>query len=401
MPVDERGSRRNGVQATAVGLALLLAACAGGGTRDPTDLPVDVAGDVAVPEVPGDLPGDADAPADADTLSPADVAGFDGSDDPGAAPDACIPDCADRECGPDGCGGTCGPGCGEPGWCSPTTFCDEASGRCAQACCWANTPTEFGSAAALATAEIPADGPFIEARCFDLDGDGVGDNGARVLDAQGNPRLADALAAGTFVPIFEWKDGTGGACEFGPLTILFGQADGTASTPPGYVVLDESYASALCSPVYVFCDATIAGGRLAFGPVELPVSIPIEEGVVVNVTLVQARLVADVPEVPGPDGFRLENGILSGVLTKGQLQAGVDQLQALCDAAPEGAKPEFCATLQLSFLAGLPFDLHEVRDAEGGVTYVPKSKEAPGDALSVCFSFTASPARIVGPAPHP
>jgi hypothetical protein len=125
-------------------------------------------------------------------------------------------------------------------------------------------------------------------------------------------------------------------------------------------------------------------------------SIPVSEGLVIDATLIQAKVKANITAGATADGFAATEGVLSGVLTKQQLETAIAKLQASCDAAPADAKPDYCSSLKVALSAmNLLFDLHQVGDG----TFVARTKELPGDAASVCLTFTLSKARVVDMAP--
>ena len=110
----------------------------------------------------------------------------------------------------------------------------------------------------------------------------------------------------------------------------------------------------------------------------------------------QAKLKARVVS-GGASGVVLAEGVLSGVALKDDLNTMVANMQATCDAAPAGAKPDFCSYLTVATSAmALLFDLHQVIDDQGKLTFVAKSKENPGDAASVCLTYDLSKAKVIG-----
>jgi hypothetical protein len=126
-------------------------------------------------------------------------------------------------------------------------------------------------------------------------------------------------------------------------------------------------------------------------------SIPVQEGLVIDATLIQAKLKGTIANGDAATGFELTGGVLSGVLTKEQLQSAIDKLQATCDAAPAASKPDFCSYLTVAKSAmALLFDLHQVKAEDGTLTFIAKSKENPGDAASVCLTYGLSKAKVIG-----
>ena len=146
-----------------------------------------------------------------------------------------------------------------------------------------------------------------------------------------------------------------------------------------------------------FPGAKIVAGAMSAGPSEFQLSIPISEGLVIDATLIQAKVKANLTAGGTANGFAATEGVLSGVLTKQQLETAIAKLQASCDAAPANAKPDFCSYLKVATSAmNLLFDLHQVIDDQGNLTFVAKTKDLPGDAASVCLSYSLSTAKVVG-----
>jgi hypothetical protein len=375
------------IPAWALGLATLAmaldAGCDGGGPAPvdavavDTDVPGEVAADV------GEDEGDAGAEVQ----------------DPG--PDTCVPDCADpdvfievpnctnRECGPDGVGGFCGS-------CAEGAQCNGLTGRCFDD--WGfgwYRPTSWGPAGVMSSVQTPSDPAEIRSRCFDYTGDGLGDNGLKGLAGQVNGPLATLVQADATLLLFELMDVTDFTNT--PSFRLIGLLGRSAATPPvvsgDVYVLEQSYLLDIQAPMIYFRGASITNGALAAGPSEFQFSIPIAEGLMIDATLIQATVKGDILAGATADGFELANGVLSGVLTKQQLETAIARLQANCDAAPSSAKPDYCGYLDVATNAmPLLFDLHQVGDG----TFVAKSKDEPADAGSICLFFGMSKAKVIG-----
>ena len=309
----------------------------------------------------------------------------------GRCPIIDCPDCNGRECGSDGLGGTCGT-CTEP-----HTICDELQARCVLTCDWATEkPAAWGPAGHVSALQTPADATVVKASCFDYTGDGLGDNGFKAVAGQVNGPLADWIANGSLSILFELAKVTDftDTASF-QLNILQGTS---TSTPPAtsgdFDVQEASYVTDNCQPVYSFAGASITGGVLATGPRQFQLSIPIQTDLVIDATLIQVQVKGTITNGADADGFEMTDGVLSGVLTQQQIDTAIAKLQASCDAAPAAAKPSFCA-----YLKAQPdfswYDLHQ----NGDGTFSAKTKDLPGDALSVCLAFTLSKAKVVGFAP--
>jgi hypothetical protein len=397
-------------------LLLALAACGGGSGTSGADAAVEY----DVPEDPG-------AAEDAAPETVPDAA-------MDLGPETCTPDCASRECGDDGCGGSCGtcpggcggiltcyegscgavpccPNCAERqcgsdgcygtcGTCAgPDMECDMLRGECVVHCDWTtDRPFLWSATGVVSSMQTPATTAIVQATCFDYTGDGLGDNGLKGLADQVNGPIADAIAADSFALLLELA----GVTDFTDTAsfVLNGLVGTSTATPPvaqgDFLVQERSYVPDICLPMIQFQGARITAGALAAGPHEFQLSIPVSEGLVIDATLIQAMIKANITAGATADGFAATDGVLSGVLTKLQLETAIAKLQASCDAAPADAKPDYCSSLKFAFSAmTLLFDLHQVGDG----TFVARTKELPGDAASVCLTFTLSKARVIDMAP--
>ncbi len=302
----------------------------------------------------------------------------------------CVPNCTDRVCGSNGCdGGSCGT-------CDATKACSELTGTCVDKCDWAvDKPTAWGPTGAIASLTTPADAAVVKSLCFDYTGDSLGDNGLKGLAGQVNGPLADAVSGGDIAILFELAGVTDflNTASF-QLNGLLGASSTTPPTTTGdFFVQETSYITEICQPMIFFPGAKIVAGAMSAGPSEFQLSIPISEGLVIDATLIQAKVKANLTAGGTANGFAATEGVLSGVLTKQQLETAIAKLQASCDAAPANAKPDFCSYLKVATSAmNLLFDLHQVGDG----TFVAKTKELPGDAASVCLSYTLATAKVTG-----
>jgi hypothetical protein len=292
------------------------------------------------------------------------------------------------ECGPDPvCGTECGP-------CDDGFVCD-VQGMCLEECDWeTDMPTSWGPAGVISTLQTPADKATAGAVCFDYTGEGTGDSGLVGLAGQVNGPLRDAIEGGDIGIIFEFA----GVTDFDStasfqLNGLLGESNADPAVMGGeYVVMEDGYVQDTCMPLIYFRGAKIVDGMLSAGPSNFRLSIPLDETLVLDVTLVEAQIKAEITE-GGVDGVAATGGVLSGILTKAELEAVLGALEAECDAAPAGEKPDFCDYLSIAKTAmALLFDLHQQEDG----TYIPKSAQAPGNAASVCMTFDLTKATVVG-----
>lgn len=382
-------------------VALLgYAACSDDSGGTDTTTPQDVIQDQTPPTDNG-VPEDTTEPRDTTTdnvTPPTDNGGTDtvtpptdegGTDTvPPPTDEGCVPNCEGRVCGNNGCGGECEPGCGENEVCN-------LQGQCDATCVWEDDkPTSWGPGAVVSSLATPGDAAVVKATCFDYTGEGDGDNGLKGLAGQVNGPLSDAVNGGDIAIIFELA----GVTDFvnTPSFQLNGLLGESTVNPPAltgdFYVQEDSYVKETCLPMIYFKGASITDGVLAAGPSEFRLSIPVMEGLVIDATLIQAQLKGTIANGDTTDGFEITGGVLSGVLTKEELENALNALQATCDAAP-APKPDYCGYLSVARSAmALLFDLHQ----NGDGTFSPKSKELPGDAASVCLTFGASKAKVIG-----
>lgn len=308
------------------------------------------------------------------------------------------PDCDGRTCGPDGYGGTCPPGC------SDGEVCDTLRGTCviADVCPPLGSPPAWGPAGVVSALLTPSDVAVIQATCFDYTGDFLGDNGLKGLASQINGPLPTLVENVSRAILFELAGVTGFVDA--PGFQLNGLLGASATTPPvlsgDFFVKEASYLAETCAPMIYLTGARIEAGKLTTPKSEFRLSLPVQEGLVIDVTVIQAQLKGDIRNGDVATGFELENGVLGGVVTKQQLSEAVDKLKEFCSTTTP--KPDFCSYLAVvDSTMGLIFDLHQVRDGEGNLTFIPKSKENPGDAASICLAYSLSKAKIVGFEPAP
>ena len=348
----------------------------------PVTQDVPVTGDVPATDVPRtDVPVTTDVPVATDTPVATDV--------PVDVP--CVPVCTNRTCGTNGCGGTCGT-CADA-----ATVCDELLGKCVTKCDWTTfkPALTWGPVGAVATLQTPADATVVKTTCFDYTGDGNGDNGLKGLAGQVNGPLSDAVSGGSIAILFELAGVTDftNTASF-QLNGLLGKSTATpAATTGDFYVQDTSYVQDICMPMIYFTGASITAGELAAGPAQFQLSIPIQTDLVIDATLIQAKVKAKITAGGDANGYAATEGVLSGVLTKAQLDTALAKLQASCDAAPAASKPSFCSYLKVAASAeSLLFDLHQ----NGDGTFAAKTKDLPGDAASVCLTYTLATAKVVG-----
>ena len=328
--------------------------------------------------------------------------------------DSCEPDCPQYSCGDDGCGGHClceqgwtcqagsltcaiieygncqGKTCGGDGMGGLCGTCDDPAkpvcgptGTCGPSTC--TFPTTWGKVGVVATLQTPGDAAGV-ALCPDFSGDGKGDNGLKALASTINPELTKAIpgSIGILFELVGVDDPTADNPGF-QLVALIGKPD--AADPTKWDVdpasFDPATPSGECRPLIFFDGARIASHQLTAGPSLFSLTVPVASlGGDLSLTFEQTHVVADLT-----DGtVAATRGILSGILTKNQVDAALAKLQITC-AKPN--PPSGCTYLATSksFLPML-FDLDQNQDGKK-------------DAASLCFFFTLQAATIVGLVPAP
>jgi|GEM_PF-685408 hypothetical protein len=336
---------------------------------------------------------DADTEDDTDTKEDADTE--DDTDTDTEEPPECVKDCEGRTCGLDP---VCGESCGE---CDTDggEICVEMIGQCLEAKNWdTDKPTSWGPAGLVQTLDLPDTGTSKEV-CFDYTDDGDGDNGLSGVKGLIGNALKDAH---TFGIIFEFEDVTNfeNSGEF-RLIGLMGEPDKSEGAEPGdYLINEDSYIREAAVPMITFPGSEVTNRVLTTPKARFVLTIPVQENLVISASLSDAQIKGDVVACDDDDkcadGVVIENGVLSGILTKQDFQRVADDLVAWCDAQPEDERDSMCGYLKpstINMVLGL-FDLHKKSDG----TYVPKNVDEgfPANALSACVQFTLSKIVIKG-----
>lgn len=311
-----------------------------------------------------------------------------GPTDPGQEDVPCVPNCGTQECGND-------PVCDEPcGECDETEVCN-LQNMCDLKCDWeTDKPTSWSPSGVVNYLQTPASKTDAGAVCFDYTGEGTGDSALAGLAGQVNPPLVDAIEGGDIGIIFEFAD----VADFSNSGTfqLNGLLGASTAEPPvlggEYDVSEDGYVTDTCKPLIYFLDAQITDGELTTPKSRFSLSIPLDATLVIEANLIDAQLKGTVV-AGGVDGVELSDGVLSGVLTKEEITAVIDNLQASCDNAPEGEEPSYCGYLGMAKqLLPTLFDLHRTEDGE----YFVKSTDKPANALSVCMTYTLAKATVRG-----
>jgi hypothetical protein len=335
---------------------------------------------------PGEEP-EPDTKEDADTE--------DDTDTDTEEPPECVKDCEGRTCGLDP---VCGESCGE---CDTDggEICVEMIGQCLEAKNWdTDKPTSWGPAGLVQTLDLPDTGTSKEV-CFDYTDDGSGDNGLATVKGLIGDALKDAH---TFGIIFEFEDVANfeNSGEF-RLIGLMGEPDESEGAEPGdYLINEDSYIKEAAVPMITFPGSEVTNRVLTTPKARFVLTVPVKDDLVISASLSDAQIKGDVVACDDDDkcadGVVIENGVLSGILTKQDFQRVADDLVAWCDAQPEDERDSICGYLKpatINMVLGL-FDLHKKDDG----TYVPKNPEEgfPANALSACVQFTLSKIVIKG-----
>jgi len=316
----------------------------------------------------------------------------------------CVPeDCGDQECGKDSCG--VADGCGV---CGEGQVCVEMTGTCEDTCVYPDDlPTAWGKSGVVNSLHVPANATEKEP-CFDYTGDGVGDCGLTGLASQVNGPLNDMMTEGSIAIMFEFANVTDftATADF-TLHGLMGESQtcdevAQTCTLAGDMWVDEaSYMEDTCLPMIFFEGSEIAAGALAAGPGNFTISVPLSPELLLTVHLVNAQIKADL--TAGTIGVAAANGVLSGVVTKQELTSIIASIEAECakDPVPE-AVADICPYIGVAKGAmAMLFDMHqcdgsEVGCPEGSGTYIAKDLDHPGDAASLCLTFTLAESNITG-----
>lgn len=301
--------------------------------------------------------------------------------------EVCDPACGDKVCGPDACGNP--DGCGT---CDAGSECNVLDGTCHATCTYPDDlPTAWGESGVVNYLHVPANATEKEP-CFDYTGDEVGDCGLTGLASQVNGPLADMMTDGELAIMFEFDSVAdfSNTAEF-TLNGLMGEPV-TAGTLAGEMYVDQaSYLEGICIPMIYFEGSSITDGALAAGPGNFTISVPLSEDLILTVHLIDAQIKANL--TAGDTGVSATDGILSGVVTKEELTAIIDSLDAECqkDPVPEAVE-DICSYLGVARSAmAMLFDMHQTEDG-----YINKDAENPGDAASLCLQFTLAESEITG-----
>jgi|GEM_PF-1831700 len=350
-------------------------------------------------------------------------------------PKACVPRCDDKVCGEDGCGGLCG-ACERyhvclDGACVPCASdcegrvcgsdgCFGSCGECASGVCTADGTACVRPEPVLAGArvdaayfpatsdEIPWEHPtLVGARCLDLTGDGIPDDGfgalASTLAGFGvdlNDTFQGAIDDVERALLLQFEDG-------GNDSRLSGYVGRLTETPaeyeaaPGEPAL-ESFAARLDeATLCASADTANVGGILSFLFDDTFLALA-------DLPLARVRIEGLLDGAPDDSGFVLRDGVVGGMFFKADLDLGLYESRLWCATDPE-APSDVCGYLSMSdmslvetFLAwdlDVPSCTKELNVYDPADPLVVVGHEPNCQAVSVCAYWSAEKARFKGPFP--
>ena len=320
----------------ACSMALATTACDSGDS----DSSSTAATDVGTNPDPADTTADT-AGATPDTVAENDVTDVGPEDVPAADPCESDP-CATApgpECGDDGSvvtyedGGTCSvdeAGSAVCEWSSTSTACAEGEICASGACAAAGDPHEYlfsGDATYLSELTVPGMG---ESCCFDFTGDGVPDNKLGTLLAtlesqfNVNELISDAILDGSISIVFEHSglDDAADDDQVGLNGFICDSENSYEDKAAGngdFTADVSSFVPGTMTPLIAFGSAAISGGVMTAGPSLFVLSLPLLEGVDLNLTIHDTQIEATSSAGSNGTGLDLTDGKLGGVIPLGEL----------------------------------------------------------------------------------
>jgi len=215
------------------------------------------------------------------------------------------------------------------------TACADGEVCAGGACVLEGNPADYvfsGSATYISELTVPGVG---EVCCFDYDGDDVPDNKLgnllATLESQFNVNelIGEAIVDGSISIVFEQTD-------------LAGHTDDDAFGMNGFICESEStyedkaagngvflaeassFVPGTAAPLIAFGAASIAGGLLSAGPSLFVLSLPLLEGVDLNLTIHDTRIEATATAGSNGSGLDLSDGKLGGVIPLGELYSALN-----------------------------------------------------------------------------
>ena len=346
-------------------------------------------------------------PVDGDSLGEPDAPQLDvnRNGDGDSLVDVCQPQCGDRECGLDGCGAKCG-------FCSDGAVC--ISGYCLE------PSGDFGPSSFINELAVgPAN------CCFDLDGDGLTDNGLEALLSNIAPLLQDTdpnVAVKAFVedgraPVLIEFDGVDNWNDDLDVVLHFivgtdADDDFTDNLSPdvaGVFLADADYLDESGQPLMALDSAVISGGLLQAQAAQLKAYVPISEEL--GFDLIVEQVVAEATVSSSEQGgVSLGAGKLGGLIRSTVLFDGLNGYiagECSCLGLSDGLIVDGqCAT------DGNNEDCNDEDEDACGLIYgacdlaltfiqfdIDTDDDGLKDAISVGLEFAGLPALIAGIAP--
>ncbi len=224
---------------------------------------------------------------------------------------------------------------------------------------------------------IAADG---DVACPDIDGDGTPNNALSLVGNLANESLAGSVASGAF-NLFLLAAGLAAPGLDG----IFDLEVVTATSEPDGYLLDPNSLNMEGRAKIRFPGSRARGGVLETSPERFPLAVPLVDGVELTLNVSDARIQGAI-SVDEDNGLTLQNGVLTGAVTREDLQAGIDALIEICEM-PDA--PAFCEQV----IGVLPV----VTDIL--VADVDVSGSGAPDGYSTCLKMTVSPETLGGVEP--
>ena len=213
--------------------------------------------------------------------------------------------------------------------------------------------------------------------CPDLDGDGAPNNALALVGMLANESLATAVDGGT-LNLFMLAAGLAAP----GLNGVFDLEIVTAVRADQGFSIDPTSLDADGRPRIRFPASRVREGALETSSETFPLAVPLVDGIELTLRVSSARL-RGVVTVDENDGLTLDAGALTGVVTRDDLQAGIDAIVEIC-AMPDA--PEFCAQV-----GGVLPVITDILIADADV-----SGDGMLDGYSTCLNLGAEPEILDG-----
>ena len=218
------------------------------------------------------------------------------------------------------------------------------------ACISAGTPDDiaFSDVGSWVDSIVIGSGDADDACATDLDGDGVVDNGLGKLlnqlkplvgDFDANGVIAENIANGSMTLIFDWAgldDTFAGDASGVTMRGFFGEDadDDAANNLAGdgeYYVNPDSFIEGTDVSLIHFADVEIAGGAFTAGPAPFSLSLPLFEGITMDVDVANTYI-GGAGVAHNGTGVEVSDGTIGGVIPMEQLYGALNlYVEANCD----------------------------------------------------------------------